>query len=240
MVGVNIQATVTPDILESIDALVGKGSYPTRSAALREIITTYFTDNGKTCRIAELTEEIECLRAELAAVRARDDERTLVLLDVQNVCLETRKIGFHIDYSALRDMAVRGRHIAGAIAFDGRHISSDKDITRPFHEVLMHSGWSLDLRDLYDEAHQKEVDVALATALISGAVGDTYDTAVIISGDRDFVPAIEYVRGMGKRIEIMSFESALSAQMRRVADTVTLLDSTFIISLSTEAEGAEA
>lgn len=237
MVSVNIQGTITQENLESIDAMVSDGRFPTRSAALREIVTAYFTGGD---RMSELTRENESLRAELQSVRGRTDERVLILLDVRNVSLETRKIGFHTDYRALRDIAADGRHISGAIAFDGRYITSDKDVTRPFHEVLMHSGWSLDLRDIYDEAHQKEVDVALATALISGAVGDTYDTAVVISGDRDFVPAIEYVRGMGKGIEVMSFGSALSAQMRRVADKVTMLDSAFIINLTTEDEGAEA
>ena len=98
----------------------------------------------------------------------------------------------------------------------------------------------MELRDLHDETHQKEVDVSLATTLISGAVKDTYDTAVIISGDRDFVPAIEYVRTLGKRVEVMSFLSSLSTQLTKVADNVTLLDSTFIVSLSTRSPEAEA
>ena len=240
MVGVSIQGTVSQEVLDAIDGLVTKGRFPSRAAALRDIVTGYFTGQERSEEVTRLTGEIESLRAELDALRSKDNDRVLVLLDVQNVCHELRRLGLFIDYGILRGSAIGGRHNVGTIAFDGRHYSAEKDTTRGFHDVLAQSGWTLDLRDLHDETHQKEVDVSLATALISGAVRDTYDTAVIISGDRDFVPAIEYVRTMGKRVEVMSFQSSLSSQLSRVADSVSLLDSAFIVSLSTDSGEAEA
>ena len=237
---VGITGTIDAEQAHAIDDLVTSGKYPNKSSAVRAIIGSYFTDGTATDRERELTEEVESLKAQLTALTRGRTERVLVLLDVQNVCHELRRLGLFIDYAILRDDAVRGRHQVGTIAFDGRHYQAEKDTTRAFHDIHAQCGWTLDLRDLHDEAHQKEVDVSLATTLISGAVKDTYDTAVIISGDRDFVPAIEYVRTMGKRVEVMSFLSSLSSQLTKVADSITLLDSEFIVRLSTDDTGAEA
>ena len=240
MVGVNIQGTVSQETMDSIDGLINEGLFPSRAAALRDIVTSYFLKHEDSDEVARLTAEVQSLKAQLEAARSKGNDRVLVLLDVQNVCHELRRLGLFIDYSILRTSAVAGRHSVGTIAFDGRHYSAEKDTTKAFHDILAQCGWALDLRDLHDETHQKEVDVSLATTLISGAVRDSYDTAVIISGDRDFVPAIEYVRSMGRRVEVMSFESSLSTQLSKVADTVTLLDSAFIVSLSSDCSEAEA
>lgn len=240
MVGVSIQGTVSQEVMDSIDTLVSQGRFPSRAAALRGIVEGYLSGTACSDEVAELRSKVETLQNELDSLRSGNRERVLVLLDVQNVCHELRRLGLYIDYDVLRESAIAGRHCVSTIAFDGRHFTADKDTTKGFHDILSQSGWSLELRDLHDETHQKEVDVSLATTLISGAVKDTYDTAVIISGDRDFVPAIEYVRTLGKRVEVMSFLSSLSTQLTKVADNVTLLDSTFIVSLSTRSPEAEA
>ena len=47
---------------------------------------------------------------------------------------------------------------------------------------------------------EKGVDTTLVTELIQLAVDNVYDKAVIISGDADFVPAIEYIQRRGKYV----------------------------------------
>ena len=50
---------------------------------------------------------------------------------------------------------------------------------------------------------QKGVDVLLASDMLVLAMIDYYDTAILVSNDSDFVPAIEYVREvMGKDVEV--------------------------------------
>ncbi|GIS30707.1 MAG: hypothetical protein Ct9H90mP2_10900 [Dehalococcoidia bacterium] len=45
---------------------------------------------------------------------------------------------------------------------------------------------------------EKGVDVLLATDLVLNSVKNKYDTAIIVSGDGDFFPAIEAVKKEGK------------------------------------------
>jgi|GEM_PF-1740049 len=233
-----LSSGITSAQSQAIDEMVRSGRFSSRAAALREIVGT-FLDGGESEEIVRLREENESLKAELEMAGRTHMERVSVFLDVRNVLEEVRRRGFLIDYAELKNVAVSGRHLVEATAFDGRIYTAERDTTKPFHDVLMHSGWGLDLREIFDTEHQKEVDVALAARLMAGAVDDSYDTAVIISGDRDFIPAIEYVRALGKRIEIMSYERSLAVQMRRVADRVTILDDAFIVSITSE-DAAEA
>ena len=57
------------------------------------------------------------------------------------------------------------------------------------------------MREAYDEkrSEQKEVDVALACEMVSHAFRNSYDVAILISGDRDFIPAIQHVQASGKK-----------------------------------------
>jgi uncharacterized LabA/DUF88 family protein len=58
-------------------------------------------------------------------------------------------------------------------------------------------------------------DIRLAVDMVSGAYENQYDTAVIVSGDGDFVPVVEKVRKLGKTVEnayiSVSRSSALSS-----------------------------
>jgi uncharacterized LabA/DUF88 family protein len=52
---------------------------------------------------------------------------------------------------------------------------------------------------------EKAVDVKLATDLIM--LRDIYDVAIIVSGDQDYVPAVEEVKDLGKTVINVSFEA---------------------------------
>lgn len=51
---------------------------------------------------------------------------------------------------------------------------------------------------------EKAVDVKLASDLI--ALKDIYDIAVIVSGDQDYVPAVQVIKDYGKRVVTVAFE----------------------------------
>jgi uncharacterized LabA/DUF88 family protein len=60
---------------------------------------------------------------------------------------------------------------------------------------------------------EKCVDVALATRLVSLASSDAYDVALVVAGDRDFLPAFRAVRELGKRVVIASVRWACSGRL---------------------------
>ncbi|MBI4306159.1 MAG: NYN domain-containing protein [Chloroflexi bacterium] len=94
------------------------------------------------------------------------------------------------------------------------------------------------------EMVEKGVDVMIATDLVSGAFKNLYDTAVLVSGDGDFFPAIEAVKDLGKHVEVVAFENNLSPEAERAADMVTMLKPSFFTGMWTAraraAEGRRA
>lgn len=78
---------------------------------------------------------------------------------------------------------------------------------------------------------EKGVDVYMATDLVAFAFMDLYDTAIVVSGDGDFFPAIQTAKNQGKHIEVAAFDNNLSGEASNVADTVIKLNKTFFTGL---------
>lgn len=75
------------------------------------------------------------------------------------------------------------------------------------------------------EQREKQVDVYLATQVVALAYENAYDIAIIVSGDEDYVPAIEIVQQKGKIVVVVSASMLLSDVLRKKADRVLLIDS---------------
>ena len=50
--------------------------------------------------------------------------------------------------------------------------------------------------------------------LIKGAFKDTYDTAILVSGDGDFVPAVLATKEEGKFVENIYFKKSASTNLK--------------------------
>ncbi len=74
------------------------------------------------------------------------------------------------------------------------------------------------------EQREKQVDVYLATQVVALAYENAYDIAMIVSGDEDYVPAIEIVQQKGKIVVVVSSSALLSETLRKKADRVWLID----------------
>ena len=65
---------------------------------------------------------------------------------------------------------------------------------------------------------QKGVDVQLAVDLVEFAYKNTFDIAVILSGDIDLIESVRTTKNLGKHVIIFGDESVTSVEMRREAD----------------------
>ena len=60
--------------------------------------------------------------------------------------------------------------------------------------------------------------------MVKFAYNDAYDTAILVSGDGDFYPAIEVVKDKGKRVENGYFRSNHSYLLRQKCDKSIRMD----------------
>jgi uncharacterized LabA/DUF88 family protein len=64
----------------------------------------------------------------------------------------------------------------------------------------------------------KEDDIHIAVDMVKLAYNDAYDTAILISTDGDFVPAIDAVKEKGKKVENIGFETKFSWHLKQKSD----------------------
>ncbi len=64
----------------------------------------------------------------------------------------------------------------------------------------------------------KEDDIHLAVDMVKLAYNNAYDTAMLVSSDGDFVPAILAVKEIGKNIENVGFENKFSYHLKQKCD----------------------
>ena len=70
-------------------------------------------------------------------------------------------------------------------------------------------------------------DVKMSNALIMGAVDNLYDTAIIVSGDEDFIDSVNIIRKrFGKKAENAYFSKSSSSNLRKSCDALINLNKT--------------
>ena len=67
-------------------------------------------------------------------------------------------------------------------------------------------------------------DIHLAVDMVSFAYENAFDTAILMSGDGDFVPAIERLKKLGKRVENAYFKISSSYFLKQTCSSSVLLD----------------
>ena len=78
-----------------------------------------------------------------------------------------------------------------------------------------------------DNSHivEKGVDVKLVVDLLVNAYENKYDKAILVSNDADFVPAIEEVQNLNKKVVNVNFPKTRSFHLDKVCDSVIKIES---------------
>lgn len=113
--------------------------------------------------------------------------------------------------------------------FDATHFSDKAKSQQSFFDSLDRTPY-LELRlgriIQNREGHRMEkgVDVRMAADMVYYAARDFYDTAIVVTEDQDFSPAMGLVKELGKHVELAVFPDAQSREMIRAADKILNLD----------------
>ena len=69
----------------------------------------------------------------------------------------------------------------------------------------------------------KEDDIHIAVDMVKFAYNNAYDTAILVSTDGDFVPAVEAVKEKGKHVENIGFDVNFSWHLKQKCDRFSQL-----------------
>lgn len=144
-------------------------------------------------------------------------QRVAVLIDVQNFYhsaknLYQRRVNFR---EILKD-AVEGRQLVRAFAYV---VSTEGGEEQIFFEVLQQMGIEIRVKELqiyYGGLKKADWDVGIAIDAIR--LANSVDVIILMSGDGDFVPLVEYLKNRGTQVEIMAFGKSASTRLREAAD----------------------
>jgi len=145
------------------------------------------------------------------------DQRVAVFMDVQNMYHSARNIyGARVNFKEVLKTAVFGRKLLRAF---GYVIKTKTGEERAFFEALEKLGIetrSKDLQEFYGGAKKADWDVGIVIDAVRTA--EIVDAVVIVSGDGDFIPLVEYLKGRGRRVEVMAFGKSTSSRLKEAAD----------------------
>lgn len=132
--------------------------------------------------------------------------------DIVSVVENKRIVKDIFYYTALLDKKIdEGKYLSHKKFID--EISKISNLTVRVSELR-----KVVLNDGVVEYSIKGDDVYLATDLVKGCYEDLYDIAIIVSGDADFIPAIDLVRSKGKKVINAYFPDSSSFRLRKSVD----------------------
>lgn len=150
-------------------------------------------------------------------VPARKTHRVGVLVDVQNMYHSAKNL-YHarVNFRELLKLATADRDLVRALAYV---VKSDTEEERAFFDALEKSGFELKMKDLQifaGGAKKADWDVGLAIDAIT--LAKQLDVLVVVSGDGDFVPLVNYLKHSGLIVEVLAFERSASSQLIEAAN----------------------
>jgi uncharacterized LabA/DUF88 family protein len=158
------------------------------------------------------------------------NERVMVFIDGSNLYLSCKRhpinTGFRVDIKKLVDMLVKDRRLIRPYYYTAIGVPPSEGQVN-FHHKLQYSGITVKSKPLRRRGStwtEKGVDVTLVIDLLSMGYRNVYDTAILVSGDKDFEGAVDEIKRLGKRIEIASFDHVISEDLKMIADRYISLD----------------
>lgn len=145
-------------------------------------------------------------------------QRVAVLIDVQNMYHSAKNLyDSRVNFKEVVRQAVAGRQLIRAFAYVIRTESGEE---KPFLEALVKLGIETQIKDLQIfPGGMKKADWDVGIAMDGVRLAESsIDAVVLVSGDGDFVPLMEYLKAKGKQAEVMAFSRSTSAKLREAAD----------------------
>lgn len=159
-------------------------------------------------------------------------QRVGVFVDIQNMYYSARALyNKKVNFKNVLEHSVSGRQLVRALAYG---ITTEEAHEEEFHKSLAGQGFEVKTKPLqtFVGGQKKgDWDVGIATDVLR--LEPKVDVAVLISGDGDFVPLVEFAKEKGLRVEVVSFRESTSKALVDSADSFFDLSSepkTFLIS----------
>jgi uncharacterized LabA/DUF88 family protein len=154
------------------------------------------------------------------AVIKHPAQRVGVFIDTQNLYHSAKHLyKARVNFGKILEEAVGGRILVRAIAYV---IKTETGEEKNFFDALTKMGIETKVKDLQvfaDGAKKADWDVGLAIDAVK--LAPKLDTVVLVTGDGDFVPLIQYLDMHAVQVEVISFGKSSSGKLKEAAHAFT-------------------
>lgn len=152
------------------------------------------------------------------------EQRVGIFIDSQNLYHSAKNLyNAKVNFGQIVKDALAGRRLVRAVAYV---ITTESGEEKSFFEALEKVGIETKTKNLQifaGGAKKADWDVGLAVDAIK--LAPKLDTVILISGDGDFIPLVEYLQiNEGCQVEVIAFGKSASAKLKEIADDFIDLD----------------
>lgn len=145
------------------------------------------------------------------------DQRVGVFIDVQNMYYSAKNLfGAKVNFGNIVKEATAGRKLIRAIAYV---VSTEGKEEQPFFDALYNVG--IETKDKPLQIFlggEKKADWDVGLAVDAIRFSPSLDAIVLVSGDGDYIPLVDYLRSQGKQVEVIAFGGTTSGKLIEAAD----------------------
>ncbi len=146
-------------------------------------------------------------------------ERVGVFVDVANLLYSARTMRINIDFGKLLDFLRGNRRLVRAHAYCPT--SPQPGDEQMFLQAVKGLGYRITTKNyktFSSGAKKADLDLDLCMDVVRLVDGRAVDCVVLVSGDSDFMPMLDYCSDHGVRVEVAAFDEAMSATLRQSCD----------------------
>jgi uncharacterized LabA/DUF88 family protein len=176
--------------------------------------------------ISALTEEVEktqqqiCQLQQVAKPKNISDsqDRVAMFIDASNIYHVGKELGITVNYSKLRARFQKSKSFQ-AYFYTGVNSSNHKELQ--FLSNIRSLGYKIISKEIIRQPDgiKANLDVELALDMHNQALNNQYDTAMLFSGDGDFVDLVKRLKKLGKFVSVVSFRARTNKELIKLADS---------------------
>lgn len=146
-------------------------------------------------------------------------ERVGVFVDVANLLYSARTLRITVDFGKLLDFLRGNRRLVRAQAYCPTSPQPGDD--QMFLQAVKGLGYRITTKNyktFSSGAKKADLDLDLCMDVVRLVDGKAVDCIVLVSGDSDFMPMLDYCSDHGVRVEVAAFDESMSATLRQSCD----------------------
>ncbi|MDD5040729.1 MAG: NYN domain-containing protein [Patescibacteria group bacterium] len=145
------------------------------------------------------------------------NQRVGIFVDVQNLYYSAKNLyGAKVNFGEVLKAALDNRQLIRAMAYVIKAQNPDE---QKFFEALDKQGFEVKTKDLQVFfGGNKKGDWDIGIAMDAIRLSPKVDSIVLVTGDGDFIPLVEYLKNHGQFVEIVAFAESASSQLVHQAD----------------------